>query len=66
VVHLKTLTMQIKNDFHNYFHIMIAQNIKSLDEKITPFDFIGCDGKIYFCENNNCNIVLKNENILKK
>jgi len=44
---------------------MIAQNIKSLDEKITPFDFMICDGKIYFCENN---IVLKNENIhfLKK
>jgi len=39
---------------------MIAQNIKSLDEKITPFDFMICDGKIYFCENN---IVLKNENI---
>ncbi len=42
---------------------MIAQNIKSLDEKITPFDFIVCDGKIYFCENNTCNILLKNENI---
>jgi hypothetical protein len=42
---------------------MIAQNIKSLDEKITTFDFFVCDGKIYFCENNTCNIVLKNENI---